>query len=36
MMEPSVQLDDDGRVQVQLPADLPFDQKRDILKPVIE
>ncbi len=28
--------DDDGRVHVQLPADLPFDQKWDVLKPVIK
>ena len=28
--------DDDGQVQVQLPADLPFDQKWDVLKPVIK
>ncbi len=28
--------DNDGRVRVQLPADLPFDQKWDVLKPVIK
>lgn len=36
-MEPFMQSDDnDGRVRVQLPADLPFDQKWDVLKPVIK
>lgn len=35
-MEPLTHLNDDEQVHIQLPADVPFDKKWDILKPVIK
>lgn len=35
-MEPLRQLNEGERVRIQLPADVPFDKKWDILKPAIK
>ena len=34
-MEPSIPLDNGGRIHVELPAQMPFAKKWEVLKPVI-